>query len=364
MQGHRSLLSSIQMDPVTHCLTGAVLGRAGFNRKAAHATLAMTLAAEAPDLDVLWGFRGPVSGFEHHRGITHTFLAAPVIALVTVAVVWVIHRFRRKPARAPVRWGLLWLFALVAVLSHLLLDFTNNYGLRPFYPFYPRWYSWDIVFIVEPLILIALILALVVPWILGLADREIGARRTVFRGRGWAIAALIFIGLLYAVRNGEHAHAMNLVRNTGVINGRILRVAAEPYHINPFHWYAVAETPDTYQTAMVYTCADRVDTDAGETIYKPPVTPAVAAAKQSWLGRVYLDWSTFPVTEDKGPIAPPGYNVDPLQRDWHTVQFHDMRFGYPVLSSKANDSVLSGWVYVGPQQEIEGMFMSGKEQKE
>ena len=33
------------MEPVTHFLTGAVLARAGFNRRTAYATLAMTLAA-------------------------------------------------------------------------------------------------------------------------------------------------------------------------------------------------------------------------------------------------------------------------------------------------------------------------------
>ena len=62
------------MEPVTHFLTGACLGRSGFNRRTAYATLAMTLAAEAPDMDIFWGFRGPVAGFGHHRGITHTFL--------------------------------------------------------------------------------------------------------------------------------------------------------------------------------------------------------------------------------------------------------------------------------------------------
>src|SRR5438874_13688203 len=46
-------------------------------------------------------------------------------------------------------WGLLFCFACLGGLSHLLLDYTNNYGVRPFSPFYPRWYSWDIVFIVE-----------------------------------------------------------------------------------------------------------------------------------------------------------------------------------------------------------------------
>src|ERR1700757_45676 len=120
------------MEPVTHFLTGACLARSGFNRKAAYATLAMTLAAEAPDLDILWAIRGPVAGFQHHRGITHTFLGAPFVALAAT--------------------GLVWLFALIAALSHIFLDWTNNYGVRPFFPFNPHWYSLDIIFIFEPLI--------------------------------------------------------------------------------------------------------------------------------------------------------------------------------------------------------------------
>ena len=89
------------MEPVTHFLTGACLARTGFNRKTAYATLAMTLAAEAPDLDVLWGLRGPVAGFQHHRGITHTFVGAPVVAAAVTLVVWLWHRSRRsKPAAA------------------------------------------------------------------------------------------------------------------------------------------------------------------------------------------------------------------------------------------------------------------------
>ena len=84
------------MEPVTHFLTGACLGRSGFNRKTAYATLAMTLAAEAADLDVFWGFRGPVAELQHHRGWTHTFVGAPVVALATVALVWLLDLIRRK----------------------------------------------------------------------------------------------------------------------------------------------------------------------------------------------------------------------------------------------------------------------------
>ena len=154
------------MEPVTHFLTGACLGRSGFNRRTAYATLAMTLAAEAPDMDILWGLRGPVAGFEHHRGITHTFLGAPFVALAVTAVVWLWHRSRRGPPVVPPRWALMWLLSCLAVLSHIFLDWTNNYGVRPFFPFNPRWYSLDIAFIIEPVIFAALLLGLVIPAIL------------------------------------------------------------------------------------------------------------------------------------------------------------------------------------------------------
>ncbi|MBT9332507.1 metal-dependent hydrolase [Paracidobacterium acidisoli] len=356
------------MEPVTHFLTGACLGRSGFNRKTAYATLAMTLAAEAPDLDVLWGFHGPVAGFEHHRGITHTLVFAPVIALVTTGFVWLVHRWRKKPPAIAPRWFLIWLFALIADLSHLLLDFTNNYGIRPFFPFDAHWHAWSIVFIFDPEIFLALLLALVMPWIFGLTDREIGARKKPFRGRGWAIAALSFVVIWWGIRNAEHAHAMEMVRNGDLTSEPVLRVAAEPHMADPFAWHALMETQDYYQTAEVGTLHNRVQTDAySNRIYKPPVTAAVAAAKQSYLGRVYLDWSSWPLTQDMGDEMAPGVTEDP-QPGWHTVEFRDLRFADGGVRSSDTEKAdrrapLSAWTYVGAGNEIEGMFMSGREQK-
>jgi inner membrane protein len=354
------------MEPVTHFLTGACLGRSGFNRKTAYATLAMTLAAEAPDLDIVWGFRGPVTGFEHHRGITHTLIAAPVVALVTTGAVWLVHRWRRKPPAIAPRWFLIWLFALLADLSHLLLDFTNNYGIRPLFPFDAHWHAWNIVFIFDPLIFLALLAALVMPWLFGLADREIGAKKKLFRGRGWAIAALSFIVLWWGVRSAEHAHAIELVKNANLSTEPVLRAAAEPAIIDPFTWHTILETQDYFQTADVKTLGDRIETDNyTNRIYKPPVTDAVAAAKRSYLGRVYLDWSSWPVVTDQGFMPAPGANFPP-QPGWHTVEFRDLRFARLMSLSDTQDRKLSGalsaWAYVGPGNEIEGMFMSGKEQ--
>ena len=88
------------MEPVTHFLTGACIGRAGLNRKSAYATMAAVLAAEAADLDVLWAFSGPVESLKHHRGITHTFIAAPFVAAVAVGATWLYsHWHQRRRSR-------------------------------------------------------------------------------------------------------------------------------------------------------------------------------------------------------------------------------------------------------------------------
>src|SRR5689334_19703673 len=127
------------------------MARSGFHRKTAYATVTMVLAAEAADIDVVWGLKGSIAALQHHRGITHSFVGVPFIAAAVLALVYLLHRFRRKPPRAiarwgiPVRWGLLYCCALIAALSHLLLDYTTAYGIRLFEPFNYRWYSWDIV---------------------------------------------------------------------------------------------------------------------------------------------------------------------------------------------------------------------------
>ena len=56
----------------------------------------MTLAAEAPDLDVLGNFKGPVFGFAHHRGFTHSFLGLFLVSAVVVGFMYLVWRLRGK----------------------------------------------------------------------------------------------------------------------------------------------------------------------------------------------------------------------------------------------------------------------------
>src|ERR1039457_3287911 len=198
------------LDPVTHMLTGACMGRAGFNRKTALATVTMVLAAEAADIDVLWEFKGSIAALQHHRGITHSFVGVPFMAAAVLGFVYLLHRWcSRRQAQAsnstgtrpnlPVRWGYLYFCAVLAALSHLLLDYTTAYGIRLFDPFNFRWYSWDIVYIVEPLMLLVLVAGLAVPALFGLINQEIGARSAGPHGRVGAIVALLCIVAIWGV---------------------------------------------------------------------------------------------------------------------------------------------------------------------
>jgi inner membrane protein len=304
------------------------LGRAGFNRKTALATLTMTLAAEAPDLDIATIVKGRVFYFAHHRGFTHSFLGLILVSLAVLALVYGFWRIRgRKLTGAPPpRWGLLFVFAYIAGLSHILLDFTNSYGVRPFWPFSEQWYSWDIEFIVEPVLLILLVGGLVLPKLFSLINDEIGARRKGLPGRFAASVALVVIVLFWGLRDYEHRRAVNALDARTYGNLDAIRTSAYPDWLNPFRWIGVVETDNFFATMEVNSISPEVDPQGQMRVhYKPPETPVTIAAKKSYLGRVYLDWAKYPITETETLESPPGY----------LVRFKDLRYDYPAMRSRS-----------------------------
>ncbi len=317
------------MDPLTHILTGVALSRSGLNRKTSLATLTLALAAEAPDLDVVLRLKGPITSFAHHRGFTHTFLGVPFMAGVVVVFVY-LSRLPAKKAgsesqKAQPRWRLLYLYALLGVLSHILLDFTNNYGIRPFDPFNYHWYAWDIVFIVDPLIMAALLLALVAPWFSGLISGEIGAKRARYPGRGSAITALVCMVLVWWVRDYNHRRAITLLSQQSYHDREPLRVSASPNLLNPFSWLGIVETENFFEAMDVDTLAGEVDPRRRAVmLYKPEETPITLAAKKSQLGRVFLDWARYPYVQTEVLEAPESGFI---------VRMQDLRFAYPWMKA-------------------------------
>jgi inner membrane protein len=307
------------LEPITHFLTGACLARAGCNRKTALATATMTLAAEAPDLDTLWGLKGPVYTFAHHRGFTHSFLGLVLVAgLVTgfMYLVWRMRGRRTNLPNLPPRWGWLFCFAYIAGVSHILLDFTNNYGVRPFWPFSEKWYSWDIVFILEPALYLILVSALLLP-------AFVSRNRPLPRGALAARLALLGVLGFYALRDHEHRGAVHVFETSLLQStGTPMRASAYPYLWNIFRWHAVGETRDSFVSVDVDTRTGELDSMELEILSKPEETPVTLAAKRSYLGRVYLDWAKYPLVTEvhSGEDA--------------VVAFEDLRFYYPSLRGR------------------------------
>ncbi len=327
------------------------MGRSGFNRKSALTTVTMVLAAEAADVDVLWTLKSSTAGLQHHRGITHSFLGVPFVAAAVLAMVYAVHRVRHRRGRPaegaqlPVRWGYLYLFAVFAAFSHLPLDYSTAYGIRLFEPFTYRWFSWDIVYILDPLIWLVLIGGLALPALFGLINQEIGAYSKGPRGRGGAIVALVFLLLIWGVRDNQHRRALNAMNSFLYHQAVPLRVAAYPYMISPFRWHGVVETADFFETLPVNSLGPEIDESQARIFYKPEETEVTRAAKSSYFGRVYLDWAVFPYVQVQkldGPV--PGFFVD----------FSDLRYDYPDLQKK---TPLGGYVVFSPDLRVleEGM---------
>ncbi|MGW8394346.1 metal-dependent hydrolase [Pseudoduganella sp. HUAS MS19] len=158
------------MDNITHSVVGLGVGELvqrslpAEDDPARHRTrhrlllTACALASNFPDLDLVFTrlAPAPLGYLLHHRGHTHTLLYLLPQALLLLALLWALWPNARALLRESrdARRGLL--LALAAgFLLHLGMDFMNNYGVHPFYPFSGTWYFGDMVYIIEPVFWVA-----------------------------------------------------------------------------------------------------------------------------------------------------------------------------------------------------------------
>jgi inner membrane protein len=152
------------MDNVTHTLIGALVGETvarttqsdpgGLPGDVRRNMLVATAAigSNLPDIDVLYSFIGAkVNYLLHHRGHTHTIVGALVLAATAFVIArWLLTRRGSAPSSRDLTW-LAGVFTLTSLL-HIGMDFTNNYGVHPFWPLSDRWFYGDTIFIAEPLL--------------------------------------------------------------------------------------------------------------------------------------------------------------------------------------------------------------------
>ena len=242
------------------------------------------IAANLPDADLVYtGITPePLGYLLHHRGHTHTVVGLVVQALL-VGAVFLVPWMRRRVG--PLRGRLAGLVA-AALLSHLVLDSWNSYGVHPFWPVDGRWFYLDSIYILEPWIwlllgaaavwntrhrigrgalAVALVLLPIALVAMGMAP--VGAlialavaaaiyaaslRRRSARARSaTALAAVMAFVLLML---GLHAHVESSASATIPVaaRGDLVDLILSPEPANPLCWSALAitvdRTADRFQT--------------------------------------------------------------------------------------------------------------------
>jgi len=153
------------MDNITHSVVGLGVGalidrslppEPDDTRERVRQRMLLTigcLASNFPDLDLVLTklLPAPLGYLLHHRGHTHTLLAALGEVALLLALIWLLWPNARRllAISSSARWGAL-LAACAGLVLHLSMDGMNVYGVHPFWPLDANWYYGDLVFIVEP----------------------------------------------------------------------------------------------------------------------------------------------------------------------------------------------------------------------
>ena len=301
------------MDPLTHTATGLFLSRAGLNRWTPCALPILMLAANAPDIDIVTLSGGPLNYRHYHRHLTHSLVAMPVMAILPVILVWAV-------SRKPLHWAGAFLAAMIAVASHLLLDFTNVYGIRLLLPFSAQWLHLDLTGLFDLWIWLAFLLGFAGPALSRLVSSEIssGKARLQHYGRGWAWFALLFLLVYDGGRAVLHARAVAALDSRvyqGQAPARVLGVPG----FNPFEWRGVVETRTQYLVFPVDPTGE-FNPEHGSVIYKAEPDPAMAVARQTKAFQIFLDFNQYPLWKVTAADQPQGAT---------RVELFDMRFGTP-----------------------------------
>lgn len=357
------------MDNLTHSLVGLTAAKAGLEKLSPGATTLCILAANAPDADIAILLTGDRWTYlHHHRGITHAIVGVVCLALLLPLLVYGVDRLwarlRNQSPKTKLR-GLM-IASAVVTATHPLLDWTNNYGIRPFLPWNTKWYYGDLVFIVDPYLwlilggasfllsaktrsgkvvwgvlaaaLTALVIAspragslpsfFVVFWIAAITTLVLLFR--LGAGRKWghklALNAFWLVAVYWVILSLAQSKALGTgfdrAEAIAAPNGEnVSRLAAMPTLANPFRWDVVFETDRATYRFNLWLTGD--NNPLGNVIrYEKPAGPLaqvmekISQERPAW---VFLNFARFPVAR----LADPHCTSQTL------VQLADLRYTEP-----------------------------------
>lgn len=270
------------MDPVTHTLSGFVIGKSiTKNRLIVVLILIFSLF---PDIDILLRLHSRELFIMYHRGITHGIGALIILPLIPALI------FRKK-------LGFLKIYAVsfLAYAFHLFLDLTNQYGTKILSPFDWNSYSLSLTFIIDPYVLIPLILSV------ALAMKFKSSAKVLY------ILSIVFIAIYIGSKAYLKGEATDFLKK---------KIEAHQYRTYPLpndflRWWFVARYYDEYITGFVDLFTQRVYIQER---YKIKNDPVIIKSKENESVKALLSFSKHPVAEVK-------YEGDTILVTWKELSY-------------------------------------------
>jgi inner membrane protein len=219
------------MDSLTHGLLGLAIGALRRQDRDRVAVLVgCVLAAEIPDLDYFWPADNSVlHSLQAHRGLSHSLLAAPFVALAATALTKLF--FRRSSAFSVFLWSL-----PTVLFAHLLADAWTGWGTRLALPFSDARVTLDWMMVVDPLFTLPLLVGAL--W--GIRRRTL-VRRALLAG---AMVSCVYLATRIAIRT-ELTHRVQ----GSYPNAETVQIF--PSWLGPTRWRYVAAYADRYVVGNV-----------------------------------------------------------------------------------------------------------------
>jgi inner membrane protein len=268
----------------THTLVGLAIARTGAGRWAKYGTATAVIAANLPDIDIVTSFWGTAAYLDHHRGITHSLVGIPFLALLlTFAMYFFSGNFGKTYA-----------IALIAMATHPALDFLNSYGYRPFLPWSGKWYYGDLLFIIDPYIDVALLVGILLGW------------KWPEWKRAGAFISLGLATLYIGAKLQLHSTAVGWVQNQSF--GQIADKWAVLPQVNPLMWDVIAQSKNESIRLPIRVLPHPASSDdVAPSIKSDPPSEITERAAEARSAAVLLSFARFPIT--KMQRLPSGYRV-------------------------------------------------------
>lgn len=269
------------MDPVTHTLVGVTQGvMLSKNKKEPISKgnavlLASVLGNIAPDIDfVIRIIYGELTYLRYHRVFTHSI---PGAVIISIGIMLILGYFFPKENRSK-----LFIVSFIGTSFHVFFDVLTSYGTQALWPLDKTRMAWDILMIVDPIIILIIVLGLI-----------------LFKWKDWSIHKIFNVITLSMIvyisgRFYIHNNLENLIKKD-FSKEPIKKFSVLPAILGINTWNFVIETPNYYQIGDIDFLAQKVTIKRTFKI-RPKDKVVIASEKNSGV-RIFKEFARYPYTK-------------------------------------------------------------------